>query len=117
MNDTHGHLAGDAVLRQLGVLVRDHVRRDDIVCRTGGEEFSILAPELDGAHGQVFAEKLRTLVETTHFEFESTRLPITISLGVAEWSTAMQSGDDLVRAADAKLYEAKRGGRNCVRGA
>jgi two-component system cell cycle response regulator len=116
VNDTHGHLAGDAVLRQLGVLVRDHVRRDDIVCRTGGEEFAILAPELDGAHGLIFAEKLRTLVETTRFEFEGTRLPVTVSLGVAEWSSTMQSGDDLVRSADMKLYDAKRTGRNRVVG-
>lgn len=116
VNDTHGHLAGDAVLRQLGVLVRDHVRRDDIVCRTGGEEFSILAPELDVAHGLIFAGKLRALVEATHFEFEGLRLPITVSLGVAEWSRVMHSGDDLVREADSKLYEAKRAGRNCIKG-
>jgi diguanylate cyclase (GGDEF)-like protein len=116
INDTHGHLAGDAVLRQLGVLVRDHVRRDDVVCRTGGEEFAILAPELDLEHGRIFAEKLRTLVATTLFEFEAAKIPVTVSLGVAEWGANMQEAADIIREADVKLYEAKNGGRNRVAG-
>jgi two-component system cell cycle response regulator len=114
INDVHGHLAGDAVLRQLGALVRGRVRRDDIVCRIGGEEFSILLPEvkLDGA--VELAKKLRELVERTTFRFESTNLRLTISIGAAQWSNALQSYDDLVKIADNHLYEAKRTGRNRV---
>ena len=114
VNDTHGHLAGDSVLRQLGILVRDHVRRDDIVCRTGGEEFSILAPEIDAQHGRVFAEKLRKLVDEFEFEFEGSEIPVTISLGVAQWESNMSEPPDLVRVSDERLYEAKNAGRNRV---
>ena len=61
------------------------------------------------------AEKLRRLVESTRFEFDKTRIPVTISAGVAEWEPAIELGDQLVAAADGKLYEAKGAGRNCVR--
>ncbi len=114
INDTHGHLAGDAVLRQLGALVQGRARRDDIVARIGGEEFAALLPEvkLDGAVG--FAKTLRELVERTPFYFEETRIPVTISLGVAQWAPGFKQVDDLMRSADEKLYDAKRGGRNKV---
>lgn len=116
INDTHGHLAGDAVLRQLGLAVQGHVRRDDIVARTGGEEFGIVAPEADGAGALELAHKLRALIEETNFFFEETRIPVTISLGVAEWMPVHAKPADVIAMADEKLYEAKRGGRNCVRG-
>ena len=115
VNDTHGHLAGDAVLRQLGSLVRARVRRDDIVARTGGEEFGVITPEI-GAEGAVeLAGKLLRLIEATSFEFDGTLIPVTVSLGVAGWDPAIhRAPDDLVKAADEKLYAAKRGGRNRV---
>ena len=114
INDTYGHLAGDAVLRQLGTVVRTHVRRDDIIARTGGEEFGIITPEV-GLHGAVeLAKKLNRLVDEQAFEFEGTRIAVTISLGVCEWDEAMQSTQAIVQASDEKLYEAKRTGRNKV---
>ncbi len=113
INDTYGHLAGDAVLRQLGVLVRQKLRHTDIPARTGGEEFAIIVPEvgLDGTHQ--LADKLRRSIESTAFRFEGTTIPVTVSLGVAEWQQD-QAPEDLVKIADERLYEAKRGGRNRV---
>ncbi len=115
VNDTHGHLAGDAVLHQIGQLMSRRVRRDDLPCRTGGEEFAVLTPEtrLEGAVD--LAEKLRALVDETAFVFDGKTIPLTISLGVATWTPEMELGEELVKAADAKLYEAKHAGRNRVR--
>ena len=114
INDTNGHLAGDAVLRQLGALVKQHVRRDDIVARTGGEEFGIIVPEIQKDGGVELAEKLRKIVEEADFDFEETNMKITISLGVAQWERGMDEPADLVALADARLYEAKNDGRNRV---
>ncbi len=115
INDRYGHLAGDAVLRQLGTLVKARVRRDDIVARTGGEEFAILTPEV-GLEGAIdLAHKLNRIVAETYFEFDGTRIEVRISLGVAEWVPGVFNvTEDLLRVADEKLYEAKRTGRNKV---
>ncbi|MCB9596270.1 MAG: GGDEF domain-containing protein [Sandaracinaceae bacterium] len=116
INDTFGHLAGDSVLRQLGALVRNRVRRDDVPCRTGGEEFSVILPEISREGGMNLAEKLRASIEAAVFKFEGTEIPVTISLGVAEWDSALTDPQDLVKRADEFLYEAKRTGRNRVCG-
>lgn len=114
INDTHGHLAGDAILRQIGRLLQNRVRRDDIVARMGGEEFAILLPEVDLENAQELAESIRSMIESTTFRFEQEVIPVTMSLGVAQWSEGMTSGEQLVKAADIKLYEAKNSGRNKV---
>ncbi len=116
INDTFGHLAGDSVLRQLGALVRNRVRRDDVPARTGGEEFSVIVPEVSHAGAVNLAEKLRASIEAAVFKFEGTRIPVTVSLGVAEWSEDIKDPQDLVKKADERLYEAKRSGRNRVCG-
>jgi two-component system, cell cycle response regulator len=116
INDTHGHLAGDAVLRQLGSLMQARVRRDDTLARTGGEEFGILCPEVQAKGAMDLAHKLNRLVDETKFVFEGTRIDVTISLGVAEWSPDFETAEEVLGAADAKLYEAKRLGRNRVCG-
>lgn len=116
INDTFGHLAGDAVLRQLGTLVRSQVRRDDVVARVGGEEFGVITPEV-GVHGcRELARKLNRLVDDSTFEFDGARIDVTISCGVTEWEKSMQSTQALMQAADERLYEAKRTGRNRVCG-
>jgi diguanylate cyclase (GGDEF)-like protein len=114
INDTYGHLAGDAVLRKLGGIVRNKVRRDDIVARTGGEEFAILLPEVGVTGGVEVSGKLRALVEGSQFTFEGTNIAVTISFGVAEWKPEMETVEQIVKAADERLYEAKRSGRNRV---
>lgn len=114
INDTHGHAAGDAVLREVGVLVGALLRGEDIFARYGGEEFVVLARGLPLEHGVKLAERLRTAIEAHPFSFDGKRVHVTVSLGVAELSelTDTRSGDRLLMLADARLYRAKANGRN-----
>lgn len=114
INDHHGHAAGDHVLRQLGQLIADSTRTEDIFCRIGGEEFAVLTrdPGPEGPHQ--FAERLRQLVERHYFAFEGERLPITICIGLATHAPEYPTPDALLGAADEALYEAKGSGRNKV---
>ncbi|MBZ0121356.1 MAG: diguanylate cyclase [Sandaracinaceae bacterium] len=113
INDNYGHLAGDYVLKELATLVRTRLRPDDIVGRYGGEEFCAILPETNAPGGAAIAEDLRRRVQERRFVFENEAIPVTISLGVGE----LRGDQDvlaLIKAADEKLYEAKRGGRNRV---
>ena len=103
------------MLRQIGALVKSRVRHTDLPARTGGEEFAVILPEVPAQGAALLADKLRKAIEETTFRFEGTNIPVTISLGVAEWNPAVEDPDELVKRADEKLYEAKRGGRNQVR--
>lgn len=120
INDTYGHPAGDYALRELAALVKKTVRNEDVFARFGGEEFAILMRDVDDAKALVVAEKVRRLVETTTFEFEGTRIPVTVSVGIGTMSAStnppIQDSADLVNRADQYLYKAKRGGRNRVEG-
>lgn len=112
INDTHGHLAGDAVLKHLAKTARQILRRQDFMARYGGEEFVIFLPgtQLDGA--LLLGEKLRNYVAATEFPGDNR---LTISIGCAEYQ-ANETLHDLVARADAALYQAKRNGRNQVVG-
>ncbi len=112
INDEFGHLLGDEVLKQFAATLVRNLRRVDVLCRYGGEEFVVLAPATTGANAALFAEKLRRLVE--QFGFPGIPRAVTISIGVAEFPTHGTSRDALVRAADAALYQAKQLGRNRV---
>ncbi len=114
INDQHGHLAGDHVLKELARIVQGRIRRDEVFARYGGEEFAILLPEtpLDGARH--LAEGLREKVEEARFVFQNEEIPVTVSIGVAILHETHKSGLDLIAAADEKLYDAKRAGRNRV---
>lgn len=115
INDSRGHLAGDAVLRQLASLVAANVRRDDILARVGGEEFALIAPEIPSESARVVAEKLRAVVERTPFHFEDSQIPITASFGIGGMTPdAPVSATELYRRADERLYQAKKSGRNRV---
>jgi two-component system, cell cycle response regulator len=116
INDTHGHLAGDAVLKTLAFTVKSKIRTEDIFARYGGEEFAIILPEIDGHNAHQFAEKVRRIVETTEFRFEGTLIPVTISMGVATLDLEEPAAAMLIKRADERLYEAKSAGRNCVKG-
>jgi diguanylate cyclase (GGDEF)-like protein len=119
VNDGHGHLAGDAVLKELGRRLRARMRREDLVARYGGEEFACVLTKTAKPGAITFAESLRGLVAADPFVIDDgSSLPITISLGVAEMPPGpeLTAPDALIKAADARLYEAKRGGRNRVAG-
>jgi diguanylate cyclase (GGDEF)-like protein len=111
LNDTFGHADGDVVLAQVAELIAQQARSTDSCGRFGGEEFGVVLPEVDTAAGRVLAERIRNSVEKG---FNGTPYGVTVSVGVATGNSGVR-GDDLVRAADAALYEAKRSGRNCVR--
>ncbi len=115
VNDTHGHLAGDAVLKDLAGRIRPRIRREDLFARYGGEEFACVLPSTALAGGIVFAEHLRTIIEERPCAFDNLFIPFTISLGVT--TLHRETGVDaagLIKRADDNLYAAKRGGRNKV---
>ncbi|WP_375773247.1 GGDEF domain-containing protein [Archangium gephyra] len=114
VNDRYGHLAGDYVLKQLASALKTRIRREDVFARYGGEEFGMLLPEIDAPGAVQLADKARRLVEKQRFEFDKNVIPVTISLGVAVLAADHRDLEDLKRAADAKLYEAKAAGRNRV---
>jgi two-component system, cell cycle response regulator len=113
INDRFGHLAGDHVLRELARVISDRIRREEVFARYGGEEFALILPEtaLEGA--RQLGETLRGRIESHAFVFQGERIPVTMSMGGALLTPEMTS-QDLITAADTKLYEAKRGGRNRV---
>jgi two-component system cell cycle response regulator len=117
VNDNRGHLAGDHVLKELAGRIKPRMRREDLLARYGGEEFAAVlnSTGLDG--GLKFAEDVRRRIQATPFEFDGESFEVTVSLGVA--SVDGEQGVEpttLIARADAKLYEAKNGGRNRVIG-
>ncbi len=114
INDTHSHLAGDDVLRDLGATILAQVRAEECFARYGGEEFALVLPETAREGAVTVAEKVRAAVEAHRFSFEGAVIPVTISLGVAELAAEMKTPQQLIKAADDKLYESKRSGRNRV---
>jgi len=112
LNDEFGHLLGDEVLRQVSSLFHQQVRKIDVVCRYGGEEFGILLTQTQAQHAMSVAEKLRKAVET--WQFPGVPSAVTISAGAAAFPDHGTTRDELVRAADRGLYAAKQGGRNRV---
>ncbi len=114
-NDTFGHEAGDAVLRDLGGILQRYVRGSDIACRFGGEEFTIVLPEADLEIGRQRAEALREAARELRLVHDGKSLgAVTLSLGVAAFPEHGRKREHLMQAADTALYEAKDGGRNCV---
>ena len=112
LNDEFGHLLGDEVLRQLANLLTQQLRKADVVCRYGGEEFAILLPEITGENAAAVADKLRRVIEA--FPFPGVPRPVTISAGVARFPDNGATRDELVKAADEALYNAKQSGRNRI---
>ncbi len=115
-NDTHGHPAGDRALAGIADCLRSQLRAVDAAIRYGGEEFLILMPDTDIGSARNIAERLRGVIAAHELtDADGRTLPsVTVSIGIAALS-AGQSHEDLLRTADAALYEAKHDGRNCVR--
>jgi diguanylate cyclase (GGDEF)-like protein len=113
VNDELGHPVGDLALRQSAAVMRRSCRNSDLVARIGGEEFALILPGMTRADALVFCETLRTDVATHDWQTIHPELSITISMGVAQWDGSAEL-EELVHAADAQLYSAKRAGRNQV---
>jgi diguanylate cyclase (GGDEF)-like protein/PAS domain S-box-containing protein len=121
VNDTHGHQAGDASLRQIARIIEDSVRSFDRVARYGGEEFAVILPETVGADAMVVAERIRArvaaqLFSIVHKDGTELRIALTVSSGVATMIGPTEATvEEVIRDADASLYVAKNAGRNrCV---
>jgi diguanylate cyclase (GGDEF)-like protein len=113
VNDTYGHLAGDAVLEQFGELVREAVREEDFVARYGGEEFAMIGRGLSTQAAFRAAERLRTLVADAQFEHDGVEIQVTISAGVVSYPEFdAEIASDMIQAADQALYRSKDKGRN-----
>ncbi len=115
VNHTHGHVAGDAVLKRLSELLIRETRAIDRVCRYGGEEITVILPESDLEAASNMAERMRAAVEVLPFGIETgASISITVSIGVASFPAHADNAQALVAAADAAMYAAKQGGRNQV---
>ena len=115
INDTWGHEAGDDVLRWVARKLTEGVRNVDVCARYGGEEFAVLLPQTSLAGAADLADRLRHAVEARPVKFKGEEISVTISLGVASYPEAVTARENLFRAADKALYDAKKAGRNCVR--
>lgn len=114
VNDVHGHLAGDQVLREFGALFKRHARGSDVYCRYGGEEFLLVMPQLSQGHAVERAEQLRSALAAAPVQYGSERIAVTASFGVSTFPQGGCTGDQLISSADKALYEAKAAGRNRV---
>jgi two-component system, cell cycle response regulator len=114
VNDQYGHLTGDYVLKEMAVLLKNRIRKEEVFARYGGEEFVVVLPESDLDVALSFGEIIRKMVAEHEFEFEGQPLRVTVSVGVGTLSEGMNTVSDLIQEADERLYEAKRGGRNKV---
>jgi diguanylate cyclase (GGDEF)-like protein len=114
INDVHGHLAGDYVLKEVARLIQQRIRRDEVLARYGGEEFAVILPETTLEGARALAEGLREKIEQSRFVFQGETIRVTISIGAAILIEDHRTSLDLIKKADEKLYEAKRGGRNRV---
>ena len=116
INDTHGHDAGDDVLRDFALRIKRSIRGIDLACRSGGEEFVIVMPETDLAVAAIVAERLRRRIAAEPFAISQGQrsIPVTLSIGIAALRGPDDTAASLIKRADQALYRAKRDGRNRV---
>lgn len=112
INDQHGHLAGDEVLRQLCSRIKSELRSYDVLGRYGGEEFLVVAPNCDSDNAALIAERIRACVEKEALDLGHLKVPLTVSIGATTVRGAISDLTSLLRSTDRALYDAKEGGRN-----
>ena len=118
LNDRYGHLAGDQMLIVVARTIEGALRKEDLLARFGGEEFVVLMPDIDQAGASAAAERVRAAVEMAMVEHQGRQLRVTVSIGSATYhrdDSENMMPEQLLAAADARLYEAKQAGRNCCR--
>ena len=115
VNDSYGHAVGDEVLKKVSKIFQESIRSTDLAARYGGEEFAVMMPETELDDALVFAEKIRSIIETTPIETQAGAIKATVSIGVGTIPhTRIHHAKELVVAADKALYRAKKSGRNQV---
>lgn len=115
VNDNYGHPQGDALLKQLGGVIRSVVRPSDVICRYGGDEFTVTMLDTSQIQATVLADKIRQAVEEYEFVLGSQIVHITVSGGVADFPEGCSSKKDLIKKADDAMYQAKKSGRNKIK--
>ena len=115
-NDRYGHAAGDIILKKIGDIFSSHVKENGIVARYGGEEFAVLLPNIEKVEGLRKAEGIRQAIANEKFELRGVDTGITISIGVANIPKDTLDAEELIKRSDTYLYDAKRKGKNQVRG-
>ena len=115
INDRYGHVTGDAVIRYIGGQMMAYSRSSDYAFRYGGDEFALILQDTDLSAGRAIGERLRGLFEHNPLVIDGTEIPLTVSLGIIGYQDE-KSVSELVQKADRKLYQAKKGGRNQLRG-
>jgi two-component system, cell cycle response regulator len=114
VNDTYGHFVGDVVLRRVASVLTETVRTTDLVCRIGGEEFLLIFPAQGAEQILPCVDRCRSMVAAQRIVSGDDELSVTISAGVAEKMPGLTGPEELLKRADAALYEAKHAGRNCI---
>lgn len=115
INDTHGHLIGDQVLREIALIGKSGLREYDILCRYGGEEFAVILPDTQLGDATLTAERLRMIIDQNRFQIEEIEIHVTISLGVSTFDPGNPvTTKHLIESADKALYQSKSNGRNRV---
>lgn len=112
INDSHGHGAGDEVLRDISTILRLHARKSDQPARLGGDEFGIILHRTNATQAETFVKTFMASVRNQVFNYDGIHLKIGLSVGIAQYDTAMESPQELCYAADKALYQAKNDGRN-----
>jgi diguanylate cyclase (GGDEF)-like protein len=115
VNDTFGHDVGDQVLSHAAKLMKETSRTNDIVCRLGGEEFLIIAPNTNGSTALLLAERIRSFIEKNQYEGLAQHQPITVSIGVASSVDDKPGWNELMKLSDQALYSVKHSSRNSVK--
>ena len=115
INDTHGHLCGDAVLREVAKVIAGSLRHVDLLARFGGEEFIVFLPHTDSFGALDVAERIRSRVQAAQVAWQGSQIAVTVSIGVAPIRRELPTLDWMIHEADTALYAAKAAGRNCVR--
>jgi|TARA_Y100000310_G_scaffold321335_1_gene378816 diguanylate cyclase (GGDEF)-like protein len=113
VNDNHGHLAGDHVLREVAKRTRANLRDTDVAGRYGGEEFGIILPGTERAGAEQVAERLCQSISSPAVELDELEIQVTVSLGLVEMDPQLQEHEDALGQADTALYQSKENGRNC----
>ncbi len=115
INDTYGHVTGDAVIRYTAGQLTAHTRSSDTAFRYGGDEYILILPDTDLPTDRILGERLRRIIEQHPLVIDGTEIPLTISLGIIDYHDEKSAGE-LVKRADINLYQAKSEGKNCLRG-